>query len=114
MLKRREAILKTDKILRFMRCFEECIQSLNSNNRQQSFPLAICFQRSKIYFKLEDLSTSLSNHDTNIYLFDLPIDSTDGYFSILNNFEYLNSNHVIDKTTIEYLVSNGCIRINEM
>jgi hypothetical protein len=47
-------------------------------------------------------------------LFDKPLESALDYFSILNNFEYLNSDHVIDKNTIEYFVSNGCIRINEM
>jgi hypothetical protein len=118
MFKRRDAISKTDKILRFMRCFEECIQSLTSN-RQKSFPLAVSYQRSKIYFKIDDAnnassSSTSSSQDTNIYLFDIPLENAYDYFSILNNFEYLNSDHVIDKNTIEYFVSNGCIRVNDM
>lgn len=71
-LKRREALSKTDKILRFMRCFEECIQSLTSN-RQKSFPLPVSFHRSKIYFKIDDaafsssLTSSSSTQDTNMW-----------------------------------------------
>jgi len=59
-LKRREALSKTDKILRFMRCFEECIQSLTSN-RQKSFPLPVSYQRSKIYFKIDETVTVSSS-----------------------------------------------------
>jgi hypothetical protein len=109
MLKRRETINKTDKTLRFMRCFEECVQSL-TNNKQ--FPLAASYQRSKVYFKLED--SSPSTHDSNIYLFDTPINENEAYFNTLNNFEYLNSDHAIDKHIIEYIVTNGCIRINNL
>lgn len=109
MLKRKESVLKTDKTLRYMRCFEELT---NAFVKTEPIPLPVCFQRSKIYFKIDDFTTV--NHDSNIYLFDSPIDDSDIYFNSLNNFEYLNSNHVLDKNNIEYLVSNSCTRINNL
>ena len=107
MLKRREVITRADKTLRFMRCFEECIDALSKTKKM---PLSVCYQRAKIYFKCDDTGTQ----DSNIYLFNYPIDDKATYFNILNNFEYLNSDQVLDKNVIEYLVSNSCTRINNL
>ncbi|CAF0837663.1 unnamed protein product [Brachionus calyciflorus] len=130
MIKRKDAINKTDKTLRLIRAFEECIESLTSNNKP--FPLAICYQRSKIYFKLDQQSTNTTTttttsgqsssqntyrnfyHDSNIYLFDAPLDEQQILNDTLNNFEYLNSQNVIDINNIDYLVSNNSIRINNL
>ncbi len=126
MIKRKDAISKTDKTLRLMRCLEEIIDSFSA---VKQMPKPLCFQRSKVYYKLlinqnntssnqSQLPTSLvahhHNQESNIYLFDSPVDNTETYFSILNNFEYLNSDHVIDRNMIEYLVTNSCVRINNM
>jgi hypothetical protein len=124
MLKRKEAIARTDKTLRLMRCFEECTESLSNN---KPFPQPVCYQRSKIYYKLEQSSLSsaspaavassssaASNQESNVYFFDAPIDDLDTFSNILNNFEYLNSDHVYDKHNIDYLVSNSSIRVNNL
>ena len=107
MLKRKESVAKTDKILRYMRCFEELTDAF-VNTKQ--IPLPVCYQRSKIYFKIDDFTT----HDSNVYLFDAPIDDSESYYNALNNFEYLNSDHVIYKNLVEYLVSNSCTRVNSL
>ena len=142
MIKRKDAIARTDKTLRLMRCLENIIESFSHS---KAFPIAACFQRSKVYYKLVHLSASnvskvvgtqllvessgssggvvsstssnsfLHQHqDTNIYLFDSPIDSLESYFNILNNFEYLNSDHVLDRNMIEYFVTYSCVRINSL
>jgi hypothetical protein len=128
MIKRKDAISRTDKTLRLMRCLEEIIDSFSS---VKLAPKGICFQRSKVYYKLlsqnpnssstnqSQLPSSLVAHhhhsqESNVYLFDSPVENSDIYFSILNNFEYLNSDHVIDRNMIEYLVTNSCVRINNM
>ena len=127
MIKRKDAISRTDKTLRLMRCLEEIIESFSS---VKPVPKPTCFQRSKVYYKLltntninstnqSQLPTSLVSHhhnqqESNIYLFDSPVDNSDTYFSTLNNFEYLNSDHVIDRNMIEYFVTNSCVRINNM
>ena len=107
MLKRKDMICKTDKTLRFMRCFEECVESLTNST---PIPSPMCFQRSKVYLRLDEQGT----FESNIYLFDTLVEDTETYFSILNNFEYFNSDHVIDKTVVEYLVTNSCTRINSL
>ncbi len=106
MHKRRDAISKIDKMQRFMRCFEETIRSLTQH---KSLPLPLCYQRAKTYFKIEPKNV---NQDTNIYLFDSPCEDLKTYYNYINNFEYLNSNHVIDRNVVEYVVSNSCTRIN--
>lgn len=123
MLKLKEAVSKTDKTLRLMRCFEECTDSFSNN---KPFPLAVCYQRSKLYLKLDDANSGntptsstnstnqTSSQESNVYLFDAPIDDLATFVAILNNFEYLNSNNVIDKHNIEYLVTNSAIRINSL
>jgi len=108
MLKRRDATSKIDKTQRFMRCFEDTIKSLNHN---KPLPLPLCYQRAKTYFKIEP---STANQDTNIYLFDSPCEDLKTYYNYINNFEYLNSNHVLDRNIVEYLVSNNCTRINNI
>lgn len=108
MLKRRETSSKIDKTIRFMRCFEETINSLI---KTEPIPLSLCYQRSKVYFKIE---AAPANQDSNIYLFDSPCPDLDTYYNYLNNFEYLNSDHVLDRNVIEYLVSNNCTRINNI
>ena len=108
MHKRRETTAKIDKTLRLMRCFEESIEAFAQT---KAVPLPLCYQRSKVYYRLD---TADSNQDSNIYLFDKPCPDQDTYFSYLNNFEYLNSNHVLDRNIIEYIVSNNCTRINDI
>lgn len=120
MIKRKDAVNKTDKTLRLIRAFEECVECLASN---KPFPKSVSYQRSKIYYKIDEScinaqssssTSNTSNHDTNIYLFDTPIDDQETYSNTLNNFEYFNSDHVIDIHNIEYLVSNSSIRINNL
>ena len=108
MIKRREAIARADRTLRFMRCFEELCEAFA---KTKPLPIASLFQRSKIYYKLDQTAQFI---ETNIYLFDSPIDSMAEYSAILNNFEYLNSDNVIDGTTVEYIASNSCVRINSI
>ncbi len=107
MFKRKEATNRTERTLRFMRCFEECIEALA---KSKQLPLPICYQRSKIYYKLDNAI----NQEPNVYLFEYPVEDINVYFNYLNNFEYLNSNNVLDKNTIEYLVSNSCVRVNNI
>jgi hypothetical protein len=141
MIKRKDAISRTEKTLRLMRCLEEIIDSFSAS---KPFPKAACFQRSKVYYKLASSSPSSSHllsvnsnsnpqlsaatsaltlhhhhhqhhqQDSNIYLFDSPIDNNESYFNILNSFEYISSDHVIDKNVIDYFVTNSCIRINQL
>lgn len=106
MSKKREAVVKTDRTLRLIRCFEE---SVNAFVNGQNLPLALCYHRSKVYYKLDE---SFISSDPNVYLFDSPVSTSEDYQAILNNFEYLNSDHVIDRHVVEYLVSNGCTKIN--
>jgi hypothetical protein len=111
MLKRKEAVAKTDKTLRYMRCFEEVADAFV---KSKPIPLPVCYQRSKTYFKIDDTSREMISHDSNIYLYETPIDDSETYFNMLNNYEFLNSDHVIDKNVVDYLVSNSCTRINEL
>lgn len=108
MLDKRQVIAKTEKTLSFMRCFEECVSSFNEN---RSLPLPLCYQCKRSLLKIDH---SFSSADSNIYLFDVPVDSHDSYAQTLNNFEYLNSNRVLDKNVIDYLITNNCIRVNEL
>jgi hypothetical protein len=124
MLKRKDAIIKTDKTLRLMRCFEECVYSLVDGSKR--LPQPVAFQRSKVYLKLEAGSSNItanlvnvnlnatSTSESNIYLFDQPVEDSQAYIETLNNFEYLNSDSVHDRTSIEYLVSNSVIRVNSL
>ena len=59
-------------------------------------------------------SLSMGHHESNIYLFDAPIDDPLVYSRTLNNFEYLNSDLVLDKHVVKYLVSNSCMRITPL
>ena len=107
MMKRRDVLSKIDRTQRFIRGFEECIQCMAQT---RAVPLPLCYVRSKTYFKFEETA----NQDSNIYLFDSPCEDIEAYFSYLNNFEYLNSDHVLGKNMIEYIVSNNCTRINNL
>lgn len=107
MIKRRDVISKIDRTLRFIRGFEECIECMAQT---KAVPLPLCYQRSKSYYKFEETTSQ----DSNIYLFNSPCADMNAYFNFLNNFEYLNSDHVLDKNIIEYLVSNNCTRINSL
>ena len=119
-----------------MRCFEECIQALATVSASDEsecvtskpFPLAVAYRRAKVYFKIEPNTNVLSSSsavnasnaatlagiDSNIYLFEKPLDDNLAYQNTLNNFEYLNSEHVLDKLSIEYMVYNSTVRINNL
>lgn len=124
MNKRKNAINKTEKSLKIMRAFEECTECLASN---KPFPKPIGYYRAKIYYKLDESCINLNsplnsssainsqfNYESSIYLFDCPVDDQATYDAIINNFEYLNSDRVLDKHSIDYLVSNSVIRINTL
>lgn len=139
--KRREAVSRIDKTLRLMRCFEECTASLaqSTASDKRPLPLAVCYQRAEVYLKLDEMIKSSSSaaaagsavttttastaaaaatvsatSDSNVYLFDAPIDDVGVYFNTLNNYEYLNSSHVVDKHFVEYVVTNSAIRVNTL
>lgn len=103
-----EASSKIERKVNLIRCFEDCVDSFTSSN---SIPLAICYQPSKIYCKL-DINSNNHSQDNNIYLFEKPCEDISTYYSYLNNFTYLNSEYVINFELIDYLVTNSCIRIN--
>jgi hypothetical protein len=121
MIKNRlEVIKKNQRTLALIRCFQECIEAF-SNGTQ--FPLNMCYHRSKIYYRIEEnsranfaSSNSINSFQTesNVYLFDSPIDTIDEYNSTINNFEYLNSDHVIDRHGIAFFVSNGCSQLTNL
>jgi hypothetical protein len=128
MLKQKDAIVKTDKTLRFMRCFAECVKSLVGTvpaSRPLPFPQSVAFHRSKTYLKLEPTGmpnanlvnvnlNATSTSESNIYLFEQPAEDAQAYLNTLDNFEYLNSERVLDRTSIEYLVSNSVVRVNSL
>ncbi len=110
--RRHEASSKIDRTTSLIRCFEDCVNSLASSS---SVPLPICYQPSKLYFKLDITNNNqLNNQDHNIYLFDKPCEDISTYYSFLNNFIYLNSDNVISPELIDYLVANSCTRINDI
>lgn len=115
---------KTEKTLKFMRAFEECSECLASN---KPFPKPLGYYRAKIYYKLDEsciasnspMNSSSAfnnqfNYESSIYLFDCPLDDQTTYDAVINNFEYLNSDRVLDKHSIEYFVSNSVVRINNL
>lgn len=121
---RKNSTTKIEKTLKFMRTFEECTECLTSN---KPFPRALGYYRTKIYYKLDQscinsnspMNSSSAiisqfNYESSVYLFDCPVDDQTTYDAIINNFEYLNSDRVIDKHSIDYLISNSVIRINSM
>lgn len=124
MNKKKSVLTKTEKTLKFMRAFEECSECLASN---KPFPKPLGYYRAKIYYKLDEsciasnspMNSSSAfnnqfNYESSIYLFDCPLDDQTTYDAVINNFEYLNSDRVLDKNSIEYLVSNNVVRINNL
>jgi hypothetical protein len=115
MIRKKDAIKKIDKTLRFLKCFEECVEAFQTNAH---LPREICYQRAKTYYKL-NLNSTKSNmnnnlNDSNIYFFDSPLSDQESLSNMINNFEYLNSDHVVDRTNIDFLVSNGQMIINNL
>ena len=142
--RRKEAVSRINKTLRLMRCFEECTEALAKNKplplplcyerAEVYLKLDEQLVSSSIGGGASGLGgggvgsgalhpttsstsaaiSSTSQLDSNVYLFDAPIDDLAAYLNMLNNFEYLNSNHVIDKNVIDYLVTNSAIRVNSL
>lgn len=129
MPKRKDSALRTDRTLRYMRCFEDCVRALCNNS---PIPVAVCYKRGKVYlepvksnnFATDSISPSKSNlisgknvsraTDSSIYLFDAPVGDNQSYVEMINSFEFLSSNHVVERASVEYLVSNSDIKINQM
>lgn len=127
-IKRKESAFRIDKTLSLVRCFEECTEALANN---KPLPIFIFYQQEEVYLKVDGLRVKRANtttvinpttsssstassgqQDSNLYFFEAPVDDTNVYLNTLNNFEYLNSNRVVDKNMIEYVVTNSAIRIN--
>jgi hypothetical protein len=125
---------KTNRIIYFMKAFDDAVKFLTNTQREANHShviLPLFYQRSKVYYQAminnsnsnnKELShsskgsscCSTSSIDTNLYLFQEPIESDHQYLAHLNNYDYLNSNHVIDKNSIQYLVSNNCSLVNNL
>jgi hypothetical protein len=133
MLKKKDAIVKANKTLKYMRCFEECIDSFENGKK---LPLALCYHRSKVYYKLDEhqrgtiesavAAATAAANGSYIYLFDEPISNAREYFErtsnhlvqhgLASNIQSANTGLVysLEQNTISYVISNSNTVINEL
>lgn len=116
MSRRKAAFKDVERKLCFMRCFEECLNSIRS---AKSFPKAIAFEPSEINYKINfDFEMLLNESDVelNICLFDELIDDLNVYEAKQNEFKKSNNSykHIIDPKTIVNITTNSVIEINSL
>lgn len=114
MLHQKQPVKEVERKLCYMRCFEECLLALNKSSE---LPKAICYEPSKVTFKLIlDQAHDIETND--LYLFEQPVDNLVDYQKRIEELKSLdNDENSCIRLNFEdtfYVHTNGFIEINNL